>query len=72
MVEMDVSQADATLADATHAEAPVATHPGPENSKHKRFYERHKEALRLAAHRRYFLKKHNVSDPPPIRQYTQL
>lgn len=41
-----------------------------QREKHKRFYEKHKEALRLAAHKRYFLKAHNNSDPPPVRPYT--
>ena len=38
--------------------------------KHRRFYEMHKEALRLAAHRRYFMSVHNISDPPPVRTYS--
>lgn len=38
--------------------------------KHRRFYERHREALRLAAHKRYFMRVHNISEPPPVRPYS--
>jgi len=35
--------------------------------KHRRYYERHRDELRLKSHRRYYLRVHDMAEPPPLR-----
>jgi hypothetical protein len=36
-------------------------------TKHNRYYKSHKELMKEKAHRRYYLKVHGISEPPPRR-----
>ena len=53
----------------TPSSPPAAPSAERQLNKHRRYYERHRDALRLAAHRRYYLRVHNTSTPPPVRTY---
>lgn len=36
-------------------------------TKHTRYYKNHAELVKERAHKRYFLKVHGISEPPPRR-----